>query len=189
MSRKLGIVVGIVLVALGITAWQALYTVDAREQIRNVPTDIRGWGASVDRFGNSIFIFEVADLCIGHLGHLHHRLSDEDLALIGRLDVVFAPVDGSFTLDLPTMIKVLKDLRASLVIPMHYFGTNSLGIFLAGMSEEFAIQVERGTTIDVALETLPQEPTVLVLGGSERRLQSNTLPAMVANRSHNLDRI
>ena len=134
-------------------------------RIRNVPTDIRGWGASVERYGNSIFIFEVADLCIGHLGHLHHRLSDEDLALIGRLDVVFAPVDGSYTLDLPSMIAVLKDLRASLVIPMHYFGTASLGVFLAGMSEEFAIRVERATTIDVALETLPQQPTVLVLGG------------------------
>ena len=32
MSRKLGIAVGVVLVLLGITAWQALYTVDAREQ-------------------------------------------------------------------------------------------------------------------------------------------------------------
>ncbi|NIX22805.1 MAG: Zn-dependent hydrolase, partial [Actinobacteria bacterium] len=60
--------------------------------IRNVPTDIRGWSGLVEPDGNSIFIFEVADLCIGHLGHLHHRLSDADLALIGRLDVVFAPV-------------------------------------------------------------------------------------------------
>jgi len=134
-------------------------------QIRNVPTDIRSWGAAVERYGNSIFIFEVADLCIGHLGHLHHRLSDEDLALIGRLDIVFAPVDGSYTLDLPSMIAVLKELRASLVIPMHYFGTASLRIFLAGMREAFAIQIERTTTIDVALETLPRHPTVMVLAG------------------------
>ena len=39
--------------------------------IRNVPTDIRSWGGELERDGNSIFIFEVADLCIGHLGHLH----------------------------------------------------------------------------------------------------------------------
>ena len=32
MSRKLGIAAGVVLVLLGITAWQALYTVDVREQ-------------------------------------------------------------------------------------------------------------------------------------------------------------
>ncbi|MGF1608816.1 MAG: MBL fold metallo-hydrolase [Kiloniellales bacterium] len=134
-------------------------------QIRNVPTDIRSWGAGVERHGNSIFIFEVADLCIGHLGHLHHKLSREDLALIGRLDIVFAPVDGSYTLDLPSMIEVLKDLRASLVIPMHYFGTASLGRFLGGMSDAFAIRIEPSATIDVALETLPRQPTVLVLAG------------------------
>ena len=133
--------------------------------VRNVPTDIRSWGGTVEPFGNSIFIFEVADLCIGHLGHLHHKPTPEQLAKIGRLDVVFAPVDGSYTLDLPSMIEVLKELRASLVIPMHYFGTASLNVFLAGMHQDFAIQVERRRTTDVSLRTLPRQPTVLVLGG------------------------
>ena len=36
-----------------------------------------------DQDGNSIFIFEVAGLCIGHLGHLHHKL-DDAFAAIGR---------------------------------------------------------------------------------------------------------
>src|SRR5687767_7468349 len=44
--------------------------------IRNVTTDIRDWGGGLERDGNSIFIFEVAGLCIGHLGHLHTKLSD-----------------------------------------------------------------------------------------------------------------
>lgn len=133
--------------------------------IRNVPTDIRSWGGTVERDGNSIFIFEVADLCIGHLGHLHHRLSPDLLALIGRLDVVFAPVDGSQTLDLASMIEVLKDLRASLVIPMHYFGSGSLNVFLAGMAGEFDIRVASGPSIEVSLGNLPKQPTVLVLAG------------------------
>ena len=85
--------------------------------VRNVSTDIRTWSDDViEKDGNSIFIFEVADLCIGHLGHLHHKPSPQQLARIGRLDVVFAPVDGTYTLDLPSMIEVLKALRASLVI-------------------------------------------------------------------------
>jgi hypothetical protein len=54
-------------------------------QIRNVPTDIRLWGETFEPYGNSIFIFEVAELCIGHLGHLHYKLNPEQLALIGRL--------------------------------------------------------------------------------------------------------
>ncbi|MBK1698837.1 MBL fold metallo-hydrolase [Rhodovibrio salinarum] len=132
-------------------------------RVRNVSTDIRSWSsAAVDKHGNSIFIFEVADLCIGHLGHLHHRLSDADLALIGRLDVVMAPVDGSWTLDLPNMIATLKDLRASLVIPMHFFGAGSLSRFLAGMSDAFEIRRAQDPVIRVSLANLPRQPTVLV---------------------------
>lgn len=133
--------------------------------IRNIPTDIRNWSGAVERDGNSIFVFEVADLCIGHLGHLHHKPTAEQLATIGRLDVVFAPVDGSYTLDLPSMIEVLQDLRASLVIPMHYFGGDSLKIFLAGMVDFFAIQILHDTTTEVSLRSLPEQPTVRVLAG------------------------
>src|SRR5665213_3176203 len=41
-------------------------------RVRNVPTNIRTWGGDTERHGNSIFIFEIANLCIAHLGHLHH---------------------------------------------------------------------------------------------------------------------
>jgi L-ascorbate metabolism protein UlaG (beta-lactamase superfamily) len=134
-------------------------------KIRNVPTDIRRWDQIVEKDGNSIFIFEVADLCIGHLGHLHHELSDQDLALIGRLDVVMVPVDGGFTMAIENMITVLRDLRASLVIPMHFFGGASLRRFLNDIRGDFAVRRATESPIQVSLETLPREPTVLVPKG------------------------
>src|SRR6185437_12909247 len=57
-------------------------------RVRNVPTNIRRWDGGTERHGNSIFIFEVANLCIAHLGHLHHTLTQEQLNEIGRVDVV-----------------------------------------------------------------------------------------------------
>ena len=36
--------------------------------VRNVATDIRTFDGGSEMHGNSIFIFEIADLCIGHLG-------------------------------------------------------------------------------------------------------------------------
>jgi L-ascorbate metabolism protein UlaG (beta-lactamase superfamily) len=134
--------------------------------IRNVSTDIRGWIDTIVPDGNSIFIFEVAGLCIGHLGHLHHKPTPGQLARIGRLDVVFAPVDGGHTLDLASMIEVLKGLRASLVIPMHYFGGESLAYFVEGMSSAFVIETKRAATTVVSLPSLPKRPTVLVLLGN-----------------------
>jgi L-ascorbate metabolism protein UlaG (beta-lactamase superfamily) len=133
--------------------------------IRNVHTDIRVWDGGGMAYGNSIFIFEVADLCIGHLGHLHHNLTPSQLARIGRLDIVFAPVDGTYTLDLPTMIDVLKGLKASLVIPMHYFSGESLNHFLRGMRDAFVIKASGEANVSVSLATLPRRPTVMVLSG------------------------
>src|SRR5690606_38496497 len=90
-------------------------------RVRNIPTNIRSYSGGTDTWGNSIFVFETGNLCIGHLGHLHHTLTTQQLAQIGQLDVVLVPVDGSFTLDVEGMMEVLKALRAPLMIPMHYF--------------------------------------------------------------------
>lgn len=131
--------------------------------IRNVSTDIRSSedGYAIEN-GNSIFIFEIGDLCIGHLGHLHHEPTEEQYALVGRLDVVMAPVDGGMTLSLPAMIRVLKRFRASIVLPMHWFGDINLQYFLQGMSDEFAISEFPSASLTVSAADLPSRPTVMV---------------------------
>ena len=133
--------------------------------IRNVSTDIRGFGGIREKDGNSIFIFELAGLCIGHLGHLHHELGPEYLGLIGQLDVVLVPVDGSFTMAQASMIEVLKLLKARLIIPMHFFGPDTLGRFLAGMEDDFEVEISVSPVVVVSVLTLPKSPKVLVLPG------------------------
>ncbi len=132
--------------------------------VRNVSTDIRGsFGSGSTAGGNSIFVFEVAGLCIGHLGHLHHVPSNEQFAALGRLDVVMAPVDGGLTLTLPEIIETLQRLKSSVVIPMHWFSGRSLSAFVEGMQEDFRIDIRDAREIEVSLRTLPSEPTVVVL--------------------------
>ena len=133
--------------------------------IRNVPTDIRGYAGIREKDGNSIFIFETAGLCIGHLGHLHHELGPEYLGLIGQLDVVLVPVDGSFTMAQASMINVLKLLKARLIIPMHYFGSATLATFLDGMRDDFEVEISLSPVVVVSVLTLPKSPKVLVLPG------------------------
>lgn len=131
--------------------------------VRNVSTDIRSTFSGVEAEGNSIFVFEVAGLCIGHLGHLHHMPTDRQFAALGRLDVVMAPVDGGYTLDLPTMQAIVDRLRSSIVIPMHWFSDTGLQRFLAGMEDSFAIDIREDPSIEVSLRTLPSRPTIVVL--------------------------
>ena len=131
--------------------------------VRNVSTDIRSrWGGTEDR-GNSIFVFEVAGLCIGHLGHLHHVPTDDQFAALGRLDVVMAAVDGGTTMPLPDMIRVLQRLKSSVVIPMHWFSDRALEKFLTDVSDTFAVERRAGPSMDISLRTLPSRPTVVVL--------------------------
>jgi L-ascorbate metabolism protein UlaG (beta-lactamase superfamily) len=132
--------------------------------VRNVPTDIRRWGSAVrEKDGNSIFIFEIAGMCIGHLGHLHHTLGSEYLALIGQLDIVMVPVDGSYTMDQAAMLEVLKLLKARLVLPMHYFGPTTLSAFLSQLDEAFPAEISSSSTITVSAATLPAQPKIVVL--------------------------
>jgi L-ascorbate metabolism protein UlaG (beta-lactamase superfamily) len=135
-------------------------------RVRNVPTNIRSWeGGGTELHGNSIFIFEMANLCIAHLGHLHHTLTQQQLNEIGKVDIVLVPVDGSYTLDLEGMIEVLRAMKAPLMIPMHYFSSYTLDRFLSRVRQEWEVEVSPIPSMLVSKTTLPAQPKLLVLPG------------------------
>ncbi|CAH0341708.1 hypothetical protein RHI9324_03408 [Rhizobium sp. CECT 9324] len=132
--------------------------------IRNVPTDIRSWGGAFEPNGNSIFIFEVAGLCIGHLGHLHHELTDAHYAEIGRLDIVMVPVDGGLTMGADSMSRTIKRLRSALILPMHRRGP-PIETFLSMFDASFDSEISQNRGVTVSMRTLPKKPLILVLQG------------------------
>jgi L-ascorbate metabolism protein UlaG (beta-lactamase superfamily) len=137
--------------------------------IRNVTTDIRRYlfdesSSEMIKDGNSIFIFEVAGLCIGHLGHLHTKLDDSQFAAIGRLDIVMVPIDGSYTMSLDGVSDITRPLRASVVLPMHRFMT-PLSDFMGKIGQQFAIDQRTERTLKISLGALPSTPTVIILDG------------------------
>jgi len=132
--------------------------------IRNVSTDIRSWGGSFEPNGNSIFIIEVAGLCIGHLGHLHHELTDAHYGEIGRLDIVMVPVDGGLTMGAESMSKTIERLRSALVLPMHRRGP-IIDSFLSMFDDSFDKEISPHKGVTVSMRTLPKKPLILVLEG------------------------
>jgi L-ascorbate metabolism protein UlaG (beta-lactamase superfamily) len=137
--------------------------------IRNVTTDIRRYfgedsGGEMIKDGNSIFIFEVAGLCIGHLGHLHHKLDETHFAAIGRLDIVMVPIDGTYTMSLDGVSEITRRLRASVVLPMHRFAT-PLDEFMRLIGQQFEIDQQTDRTLRISRDTLPSTPTVIILDG------------------------
>jgi len=145
----------------------ARHDVQVRDvRVRNVPTNIRDWAGGTERHGNSIFIYEMANMCIAHLGHLHHTLTQQQLDEMGRIDIVFAPVDGTLTLDTDGMIDVLQSMKAQLVIPMHFFSSFTLHRFLdVAKSRKWDVEFAPVPTTTVSKTTLPANTKVLVLPG------------------------
>ncbi|MGB8402134.1 MBL fold metallo-hydrolase [Bradyrhizobium sp.] len=137
--------------------------------VRNVTTDIRRTygdysGGDMIKDGNSIFIFEVAGLCIGHLGHLHHQLDETHFAAIGRLDIVMVPIDGTYTMSLDGVSEITRRLRASVVLPMHRFAT-PLDEFIRRIGQQFEVDERTERTLKISRDTLPATPTVIILSG------------------------
>ncbi len=131
--------------------------------VRNVTTDIIRYMTIPD--GNSIFIFEIAGLCIGHLGHLHHKLTDEHFAKIGRLDVVMVPVDGGLTLTHISLREILDRMRSTVILPMHVRSRDALPGFLAHLGKDFAVDIIKENRLVLSLNNLPEQPTVKLLPG------------------------
>jgi L-ascorbate metabolism protein UlaG (beta-lactamase superfamily) len=142
--------------------WDVTYR-DVR--VRNVPTNTRDWGGGTDRYGNSIFVFEIANLCIVHLSHLHHTLTQQQLNEIGHADVVMAPVDGFYTLDLDGIMDVLQAMKAPVIIPMHYFSVSVLERFLDRARKLWDVHTAEVPSTIVSKTTLSKTPQVLVLPG------------------------
>lgn len=134
-------------------------------RIRNVSTNIRSYGGATEYDGNSIFVFETAQLCIAHLGHLHHTLSPEHLRKLGRIDVLLVPVDGGYTLETFDMMEVLRAINAPLMIPMHFFGGSTLNRFLASARDHFPVEFSDKPSISLSRTALPKSPKILVLPG------------------------
>ncbi|WP_434053318.1 MAG: MBL fold metallo-hydrolase [Roseibium sp.] len=135
---------------------------DAR--IRNIQTNIRSWDGETRRLGNSIFIFEIADLCIAHLGHLHHRLTKEDYLRLGQIDVVFAAIDNSSTLRLDSLMDVLKGIGPAMIIPMHFHFAGALPAF-TGRATEAGYEIVQAETPQLVISKamLPARTTVYIM--------------------------
>jgi L-ascorbate metabolism protein UlaG (beta-lactamase superfamily) len=132
--------------------------------VRNVPTNVRDFGG-VRTNGNSIFVFEVADLCIAHLGHLHHVLSDVHLGELGMIDVLLTPVDGSYTMAQELMVEVIHQIQPAVVIPMHYFGPSTLRRFIDLIGDSYEVELLDTPTVVLSRHALPYRKVLVLPGG------------------------
>jgi len=118
------------------------------------------------RGDNTVFCFSVDGVKLCHLGDLGHRLSSEQVAEIGDVDVLLVPVGGFFTIDAKVAGQVCDDLKPRVVIPMHY-KTPKLDFPIAGV-EDFVrdkgnVRALDSSEAEFKLGELPDATEIVVL--------------------------
>jgi L-ascorbate metabolism protein UlaG (beta-lactamase superfamily) len=74
-----------------------------------------------DQGENTIYIIEVEDLKICHLGDLGQKeLTEEQVEGIGEIDILMMPVGGVYTISSKEALKVMSQIEPKITIPMHY---------------------------------------------------------------------
>lgn len=121
-----------------------------------------------ERGKNIIFTFTIDGIKVCHLGDLGHILTGDQAAEIGSVDVLFIPAGGHFTIASDDAWRVVNQLAAKIVIPMHYrtekigadFPITGVDGFLKGKSH---IKRLNSSTIELRKQDLPKDTEVIVL--------------------------
>ncbi|WP_333859623.1 MBL fold metallo-hydrolase [Clostridium sp.] len=94
---------------------------------------------------NIIFIIEMDDYRICHLGDIGYILTENELKKLGNIDILLIPIGGNFTINGKEAAKLAKAINSHIVIPMHY-KTSCLTFELEGL-EEFLKYMKNGNRI------------------------------------------
>jgi L-ascorbate metabolism protein UlaG (beta-lactamase superfamily) len=112
-----------------------------------------------------LYKFTCDDITFCHLGDLGHELDSKTIQQIGKVDILFVPIGGIYTLDADQAWKVINTIKPKIVVPMHY-KIEGLSMPIAGVdsfldNKEYKI-LKVGNEIDIEEDDLPKEPEVWV---------------------------
>lgn len=133
--------------------------------------EIRGISAFHDdrqgtqRGENTIFCFILDGIKVGHLGDLGHIPNEEQLREIGRVDLLFVPVGGVYTIDPVQATKTVEKIQPKIAIPMHY-KTSRCGFPLAPVEEftkEKIVKTLPASELQLSRKDLPEKLEIIVL--------------------------
>lgn len=76
--------------------------------------------AGKKRGKNTVYIVEIDEVVVCHLGDLGHVLTTAQVEEIGNIDVLLLPVGGVSTVNAALAAEVVRQLEPKVVVPMHY---------------------------------------------------------------------
>jgi L-ascorbate metabolism protein UlaG (beta-lactamase superfamily) len=115
---------------------------------------------------NTLFCFSVDGIKFCHAGDLGHRLSAEQIAQVGEVDILFIPVGGFFTIDARVATDVCNDLKPRIIIPMHYKtpkSNPSLAVVDDFLKGKERVEQPATSILELKPNSLPSDTRIIVL--------------------------
>jgi L-ascorbate metabolism protein UlaG (beta-lactamase superfamily) len=125
-----------------------------------------GGRKSSPRGKNTVYMIEMDNIRVCHLGDLGHLPTTEQVEDMSGADVLLVPVGATNTIDVHTAAEVVGLLEPAVVIPMHYKTADSTAPLnpLQGFLTEMGLrQVEPLPKVSFNRSNLPDETQVIVL--------------------------
>ena len=129
--------------------------------IYNVPVNQRGIPGYDMSIKGSAFVFEMDGLCILHSGDISEPFNEDQLQLIGHVDILLQTIGGVYTIGPEGGKQIIAQLKPKMVIPMHFwYNYGQLEKFVDGPYRAHMLNTNSLTT---SKDTLPHEPEIFVL--------------------------
>ena len=116
---------------------------------------------------NDMVLIKAEGFTVLHMGDIGCELSAEQILDIGHADVLLIPVGGFYTVDAPQAHRIAGELKADIVIPMHY-RSGSVGYDVLDTADKFIALSENVTEPGGNSLELPSGITGTVILNTER---------------------
>ncbi len=137
--------------------WNEINTTFRDVLIYSVPIHMRTW---YEFRKGSAFVFEMDGLCVCHSGDVGEPFNEDQLDLIGHIDILFVPIGGSYTMGPESAKNVVEQLKPKIVVPMHYRpNTTNLERFLDGPYQARFLEINK---FSVSKDTLPPVTEIFI---------------------------
>jgi len=129
--------------------------------IYNVPVHQRGYPGYQGSLKGSAFVFELDGLCILHSGDISEPFNEDQLQLIGHIDILLVVIGGTYTAGPDEAKQIIQQLKPKIVVPMHYwYRMNTIERFTGG---PYPARFLDANAFTVSKDTLPRATEIYVL--------------------------